>query len=204
MMKRITAATRPYRPLLALAATLPLAACISFGEDPPPTLMTLTAETPLGAGPGQTASAANMMAVLVPSAPQALMTQRVPVQASATGIAYLKNAQWVESPNRLFRNLLAETISVRTGRVVNDPRNFSLAPDTRLSGRLTSFGLDAAARAVVVTYDASLTRGEPGEIQARRFEARVPVSAQTGSAVAVALNRAANQVAVEVADWVGR
>ena len=198
MMRRMN------RSLLALAAVLPLGACISFGEDPPPTLMTLTAETPIAAGSDRTSNAANAVAVLVPSAPEALMTQRVPVQASPTGIAYLKNAQWVERPNRLFRNLLAETIGARTGRVVTDPRNFALAPDTRLNGRLTSFGLDADSSAVVVVYDAALTRGNASQMQTRRFEARVPVAVQTGPAVAVALNRAANQVAVEVADWVGR
>lgn len=198
MMRRMN------RTLLALAITLPLAACISFGEDPPPTLMTLTAESPIAVGSDRVANAANAVAVLLPSAPQALMTQRVPVQASPTGIAYLKNAQWVEAPNRLFRNLLAETIGARTGRVVTDPRNFGVAPDTRLNGRLTSFGLDADSSTVVVAYDASLTRGEPSQMQTRRFEARVPVTAQSGPAVAVALNRAANQVAIEVADWMGR
>jgi cholesterol transport system auxiliary component len=191
------------RPLLALAAALPLAACLSFGEDPPPTLMSLTAETPLAAGTARSVQPIQAISVAVPSVPQALLTNRVPVQTSPTAIAYLKKAQWVDAPNKLFRNLLAETIAVNTGRVVADSRNFSMAPDTRLSGRLLNFGLDAPSRNVVVTYDAALVRSEAGPVETRRFEARVPVTKEDGAAVAVALNRAANQVAGEVAGWIG-
>jgi cholesterol transport system auxiliary component len=194
---------RHARPLLALLAALPLAACLSFGAKPPPTLMSLTAESEIPVGTARTARSTEAVSVAIPSVPQSLMTPRVPVQTSPTAIAYLKNAQWVDAPNRLFRNLLAETISAKTGRVVADSRNFSLAPDVRLSGRLLNFGLDAPSLNVVVTYDASLIRAEAGPVETRRFEARIPVTSQEGPAVAIALNRAANQVAAEVAGWIG-
>jgi cholesterol transport system auxiliary component len=194
---------RRTRPLLALAAALPLAACLSFGAKPPPTLMSLTAETPLAVGTARSVRATEAIFVLVPSVPQSLATVRVPVQTSPTAIAYLEKAQWVDAPNKLFRNLLAETIAAKTGRVVADARNFSIAPDTRLNGRLISFGLDALSRNVVVTYDAALVRSESGPVETRRFEAQVPVTKQDGPSVAIALNRAANQVAGEVAGWVG-
>lgn len=194
---------RDKRPLLAIAAALPLAACLSFGENPPPTLMSLTTETPLAVGAARSVQPAQAVWVAVPSVPQALMTNRVPVQASPTAIAYLKKAQWVDAPNKLFRNLLAETIAAKTGRVVADSRDFSLAPDTRLSGRLLNFGLDAASRSVVVTYDAALVRSEAGPVETRRFEARTPVAREDGPTVAAALNQAANQVAGEVAGWLG-
>jgi cholesterol transport system auxiliary component len=194
---------RHARPLLALVAALPLAACLSFGAKPPPTLMSLTAESEIPVGTARTARSTEAVSVAIPSVPQSLMTPRVPVQTSPTAIAYLKNAQWVDAPNRLFRNLLAETISAKTGRVVADSRNFSLAPDVRLSGRLLNFGLDAPSLNVVVTYDASLIRTEAGPVETRRFEARVPVTSQEGPAVAIAINRAANQVAGEVAGWIG-
>jgi len=38
-----------------LAAPLLLAGCISFGEDPPPALLTLTPEAPVSSGSGVTA-----------------------------------------------------------------------------------------------------------------------------------------------------
>jgi len=191
------------RSLLALAATLPLAACVSFGEKPPPTLMSLTADAPLAVGTAHSVRQTEGVSVAVPSVPQSLMTNRVPVQASPTAIAYLKKAQWVDAPAKLFRNLLAETIAAKTGRVVADSRNFSIAPDTRLSGRLLNFGLDAPSRNVIVTYDGALIRSEAGPVETRRFEARVPMTKEDGPSVAAALNRAANQVAGEVASWVG-
>lgn len=190
--------------LIVMAAALPLGGCLSFGEKPPETLMTLTAEQALAVGTGQSVSAGQAVTVLPPSVPQALATSRVAVQAGPTSIAYLKDAQWVEEPNRLFRNLLSETIAARTGRPVLDLRQYALAPGVRLAGRLERFGLDAPSRQVVVTYDATLARGEGAAVMTRRFEARVPVAAETPAAVAPSLNRAANQVAAEVADWIGR
>ena len=195
---------RSLRTVLALAAALPLAACLSFGEDPPDTLMTLTAEQQRAVGTGQSIAPGEAVTVLPPSVPQALATQRVAVQASTTGIAYLKDAQWVEEPNRLFRSLLSETIAARSGRPVLDLRQYALSPGARLGGRLERFGLDATTQAAVVTFDGTYARGEGAPILSRRFEARVPVSAETAAGVAPALNRAANQVAIEVADWIGR
>lgn len=193
-------------PLLIAATLLPLAGCVSFGEEPPKTLMTLTAESTQAAGAPRTAGDYQAVAVVPPSVPQALNVLRVPVQTGPTSIAYLKDAQWVEPPNRLFRNLLAETIAARTNRPVLDIRQFAVAPGIKLSGRLQQFGLDASARQVVVLYDASLARnsgqGAP-TLETRRFEARVPASDQHPQSVAAALNRAANQVAIEVADWIG-
>jgi len=190
-------------PILIVAALLPLVACVSFGEDPPSTLMTLTSEATQPVGTTRIARDGAAVSVLPPSVPQALNVLRVPVQTGSTGLAYLKNAQWVEPPNRLFRNLLAETIGARTGRPILDIRAYSLAPGIRLGGRLPQFGLDATRAEVVVQYDASLARGGTAPLENRRFEARVPVAHEDAATVAAALNRAANQVAIEVADWIG-
>eukprot|EP01035_Chromulina_nebulosa_P039377 gene39377-53233_t len=40
----------PLKTALALAALVPLSACISFGAKPPPSLLTLTSATTLSAG----------------------------------------------------------------------------------------------------------------------------------------------------------
>lgn len=191
------------RALLIVAAALPLAACISFGPKTPASLLSLTADTSLPAGTARTARDGQTVIVYVPTAPQELATTRVPVHTGPTAIAYLKDAQWIDTPGRLFRELLGETIAARTARVVLDPRQAALAPGMRLGGRLTDFGLDVPSHSVVVTYDATLARGEKQPVETRRFEARVPVSSETVTAVAPALNQAANQVAVDVAAWVG-
>ena len=190
------------RILAAWLGALTLAGCISFGEKPPPTLLTLTSAATVAAGTERRAAAGTAVTVVTPNVPQALQTLRVPVQATTTSIAYIKDAQWVEQPNKLFQHLLAETIAARTGRVVLDARQSTLDPGTRLTGTLSSFGLDAASGQAVVIYDAELARSEGETIATRRFTAQVPASANPQS-IATALNSGANQVATEVADWLG-
>ncbi|MDO6416032.1 ABC-type transport auxiliary lipoprotein family protein [Sphingomonas sp. BIUV-7] len=191
------------RATLIGAAALPLAGCISFGPKPPPTLMSLHAISPLAAGAARTSDDAHAVSVTVPAAPPTLGTQRVMVQAGPNSIAYLKNALWAASPTVLMRNLLAETISAKTGRFVPDTRFTGVQPDTRLSGTLSEFGLDGPGMTVVVTYDGTITRSGSTQIETRRFSARVPVASEDPQPVGMALDQAANQVAGEVADWIG-
>ena len=190
------------RPLLALAASLALSGCLSFGSKPPPVLMRLTPTEARAVGTSRTAAAGEAMTVVVPTVPQELRTARVPVRTGGTGVSYLKDAQWVENPDALFARLLSETIAARNGRVVLDPRQFTFDPGTRLSGTLSTFGLDADTTEAVAVYDAVLARGA-GAVEARRFEARVPVTAIDAASAPAALNQAANQIATEVAAWVG-
>jgi cholesterol transport system auxiliary component len=192
------------RLLLTLAAALPLAGCISLGPKTPPRLMTLSATQPLEAGPARSTDDRRALAIAVLTPVPALASQRVLVTDGATQVAYLKDGLWSAPPAVLFRGLLAEVVTTRTGRVVPDPRLLASQPDTRLSGQLSAFGLDGPGRTVVVTFDAALTRAGTDALQARRFSARLPVAAEDPASVSVALNQAANQVAAEVADWVGR
>jgi cholesterol transport system auxiliary component len=196
--------TRPRLSLLVMAATLPLAGCISLSPKPPPSLMALSATTPLAAGQSRMTDDKKAVAVAMPSAIPALATQRVLVTDGPTAVAYLKGGLWAAAPAALFRSLLSETITVKTGRVVPDPRLLSAQPNTKLSGQLSAFGLDGPGMAVVVTYDAALTRVGNEQLESRRFTARVPVGSEDPAAVAVAMNQAANQVAGDVADWVGK
>lgn len=190
-------------PLAALLATLALSGCISFGAEPPPMLLSLTPATTLSPGTSRTAAAGTAITVLPPRVPAALANNRVPVMSGDTSIAYVKDAQWVDQPNRLFRALLSEVISAKTGRLVLDNRQFSFDPGTRISGQLLKFGVDAGTNEAVVTYDAARTTTGGEQLEERRFEARVPVSAIEAGAVAGALNTAANRVADEVAGWIG-
>ncbi|WP_253201340.1 ABC-type transport auxiliary lipoprotein family protein [Sphingomonas quercus] len=190
-------------PLLAAALALPLAACISFGAKPPPTLMTLSNASPLAPGQSVTAREGTSITIYVPSAPPELGGLRVPVKAGPNAVAYLKDAQWGDAPTRLFRNLLAETITAKTGRVALDPRQYVLAPGARLSGRLVDFGMDAGTGQVTATYDAMLVRKEGATLESRRFQAKAQAATQDAPGVAAALSQASNQIAAEVADWVG-
>jgi len=189
--------------LVLLAAALPLAGCISLSPKPPPSLMALSATTPLAAGPAISTTDKKAVAIGDISVIPALATQRVLVTDGPTAVAYLKGGLWSAQPNLLFRSLLSETITAKTGRVVPDRRLLAIQPDTRLSGQISAFGLDGPGNAVIVTFDATIAREGADSIQARRFAARVPVSSQEPQSVALALNQAANQVAGEVADWIG-
>ncbi len=189
---------------LILIAMLPLAGCISFGAKPPPTLLTLTSASSVPVGQNQDSATAKSITIQVPVVPQSLATARVPVQATPTSIAYVTDAQWAEPPARLFARLVSDTVAARTGLVVLSTIQSVGDPSAQLAGELRTFGLDATTREAVVTFDASLTRAGKQTVEKHRFEARVSVSAIDATSAAAGINQAANQVATEVADWIGR
>jgi cholesterol transport system auxiliary component len=184
------------------ALSLVLAGCISLGGKAPKALIGLTAEEAPAAGPLRGGSAADALVVLDPEAGRKLDVLRVPVQVDEARIAYLTDVTWVERPARLFRQLLAETIRARGKRLVLEAGDSGVARQASLGGRLIDMGYDARRRAVVVRFDAIRSDGAAG-VETRRFEAIEPGVAPEAEAVAPALNRAANSVARQVADWVG-
>lgn len=186
----------------ALAFSAVLTGCVSFGSEPPPSLLTLTPTAMAPAGSGATGTIAGAIAIAEPDAPAKIAVARVPVQVDDANIAYLKEAFWVEKPSRLFRRLLGETIRQRSSRIVVDDDDASVVPGDLLRGTLREFGYDARSQSVIVRFDAIRTAGD-GQVRTRRFESMVPgVKAEAGP-VGIALNEAANDVAGQVADWVG-
>ena len=127
---------------------------------------------------------------------------RVPVQVSPAVVQYVPNLQWIDTPDRLFKDLVAETVRRTTGRVVLDPNQTSLDPGLVVTGQLQKFGYDAQTSQVVVQYDAALTSAGGDRVEARRFTATAPADG-TSTTVGPALNTAANQVAQQVAQWIG-
>ena len=188
-----------------LALGLALGGCsisslLGGGGKPPTTLQTLTPEAP---DPGPTAravSAGQAVTIGTPAISKELRTTRVPVQITPTDIQYVTGLQWVDTPDRLFQNLVAETVRRTTNRVVLDTHQTALDPGLLVSGELQRFGYDSSTAQVVVVYDAMLSAG--ARIESRRFTATAPADG-SGPSVGPALNRAANQVAQQVAQWVG-
>lgn len=187
---------------LLLALLLPLAACVSFGEKPPSSLMTLSATEQLPAGPAKPLTGDNSILVYPPTTSQMLANDHVAVRSGGTSISYLKDARWSDQPSRLFADLLSDTIAARTDKVVIDRRQYALAPGARLSGKLESFELISGRGEVVVIYDAVFVPGEGKPPVSRRFEGRAKTASEKPGPVGRALNEAANQVAVAVAEWV--
>ena len=179
-----------------------LAGCVNFGAEPPDRLFTLTSSASAPAGSTADGDVAASLAVLEPTAPQRLTVTRIPVTVDDSSLAYLQDAIWVERPARLFQRLLSETIRARGNRLVLADEELQYSARTRLSGQLVELGYHAAQSSVVARYDAVLQLPD-GRILTRRFESTIPGIAPEAAAVGPALNQAANQVAAEVADWVG-
>ncbi|MDR2856229.1 MAG: ABC-type transport auxiliary lipoprotein family protein [Novosphingobium sp.] len=186
----------------SLAALLLLAGCVSLGGKVPRQLIALTARNIAPAGTMAGGQVGDTLVVLDPDADRRIDVQRVPVQIDESTVAYLKDATWIERPTHQFRRLLAETIRARGKRMVAEGSDLDGRGHATLSGRLLDMGYDARSQSVVVRYDA-IRRDDAGAIQSRRFEAVVPGVAPNVRAVAPALNTAANDVAVQVADWIG-
>lgn len=184
----------------ALLAAVLLSGCVSLGPKVPDTLLNLTPARTAAAGASASGSYSSAIVVLEPEAEARLAVTRVPVQIDDANVAYLKKAMWVERPARLFQRLLAESIRAGGKRLVveNDPGSSGL----RLSGRLLDMGYDARTSSVVVRFDA-IKEMSGGKVETRRFESVVSGIEAKAEAVGPALNQAANDVAAQVADWVG-
>lgn len=192
--------------LLAVPFAGMVSGCVSFGGKPPKVpFMTLQAAEQVKPGEVQTPASGSTVTVVFPIVPHELATTRVPVHQGGNAVAYVKDALWVEAPPRLFARLVGDTIAARTGRPVLSYRQSQVDPGATLSGELRKFGVDADSNEAVVQFDALLVQGDdPAKFQKRRFEARAPLAEVKPDLVAAALNQAANQVAVEVADWIGK
>ena len=190
--------------LLPLLLAAPLAACVNIGAKAPERLLFLTPQSSLEPGALRTGATGRSLIVGVPETPRMLETNRIPVHVDDVSVAYVKGAQWVDQPGRLFQRLLSEVIAAKTDRVILDPRLFGGEPGTRLSGELQRFGVDARARQAVITYDATLLGEHGSTVMKKRFSVSQPVTEIEGSEVGNALNLAANEIASQVAEWVAR
>lgn len=190
------------RVLISSAMALMLGACVSFGAKAPPSMLVLTAANSVASGATSSANASDALIVLMPQAPRKLDTNRVPVQIDDSSIAYLKDAVWADKPARMLQLLLMETISSKTGKLVLNEVDAGGKAQQYLSGNLLEFGVDASAMEAVIVYDAvKLTRGKI--IEKRRFEARRAMTRLEAAPAGIALNDAANDVAMQIAQWIG-
>lgn len=190
-------------------AAMALAVCgcsisglLGGGGKAPATLLTITPEAPATGEFTRAAAAGQSVTVNPPVIGKELRTVRIPVQLTPTDVQYVTGAQWVDTPDRLFANLLSETIRRRTNRVVLDPDLTGLDPGLIVAGQLQSFGFDASTGQAVVRFDGTLSTAGGTRVETRRFEATAP-SDGTAASIGPALNRAANEVSFEVADWIG-
>jgi cholesterol transport system auxiliary component len=186
----------------ALLGGCSVSSMLGGGAKVPPTLQTLTSEA---ADPGnitRTAAAGQAVTIDTPLISNELNTVRVPVHLTPTDVQYVTGLQWVDTPDKLFQDLVEETVRRTTNRVVLDPNQTGLDPGVTLQGELERFEYDAQTGQVVVTYNGSLATAGGAEVHARRFVASAPADG-TAASVGPALNRAANDVAQQIAQWIG-
>lgn len=186
---------------IALLSLLATTSCVSLGNtEAPPAFLVLTAQNSVSADAINSSSAANAIVVLIPDVPRRLDTNRIPVQISDSSIAYIKGAFWSDKPARLMQELIAETITAQTGRLVLDGSQSSGQSGNKISGTLSRFGLDEAGSHAIVRFD-GIKLNSDGVIEKRRFEARRDVSIIDAEQAGIALNDAANEVAIAIAKW---
>jgi len=198
---------RMLRVVAPAAMALALCGCsisglLGGGGKAPASLLTLTPEAQATGEFTRAAAAGQAVTVNPPVIGKELRTVRIPVQITPTDVQYVRDAQWVDTPDRLFANLLSETIRRRTNRVVLDPNLTGLDPGLIVAGQLQSFGFDASTGQAVVRFDGTLSTAGGTRVETRRFEATAP-SDGTAASIGPALNRAANEVSYKVADWIG-
>ena len=193
---------RNNRLILVALGCMSLAGCFG-GKKIPPTLLTLTSSAPAPASISRIAAPGEAITIDAPVVPKELSSTRVPALAGPTAVAYIKDLLWVDAPDKLFQDLLQETTLRTTNRVVLDPRQSALDPGLKLTGTLTRFGYDTAEGVVIVRYDGALTTAGGTRVETRRFESKIPADG-TAATVGPAINRAANDVALQVATWIGR
>jgi cholesterol transport system auxiliary component len=189
-----------------VALALTLSACtgglLGGGAKTPPWLLTLTPLAPAPAAIARSAGPGEAVSIEAPVIPKEIRTNRMPVHSGPIAIAYVKDLTWVDTPDRLFQDLLTETITRMSSRIVLDPKQSTLDPGVTVTGNLSRFGYDAQEGMVIVRYDAAMIRAGSTAVMTRRFEARERADG-TASTVAPAINAAANRVAMDVAQWVG-
>ena len=197
--------SRTLRVTASVALALSLGACMGGllgGGKAPPWLLTLTPQATAPESIARTAGPGEAVTIAIPVIPKEVRTTRMPVHSGPIAIAYVEDLTWVDTPDRLFQDLLTETVTRMTNRVVLDPNQASLDPGITITGNLSRFGYDAQEGMIVVRYDAAMARAGGTAVTTRRFEAKEPADG-TASSVAPAINVAANRVAMEVAQWVG-
>lgn len=177
-----------------------LTGCFGMGGNKPDSLLDLTPTATRTAAAEKVVPTSQAVVVALPTVPEELGVMRIPVRTNGA-ITYLKDAEWVAKPAVLFSRLVTETVAAG-GRVVLDTGETAFQAGIVLTGHLQSFGVDGDRREAVVVYDAALATGD-NNLRTRRFEARVPLATVDPATVAPALNQAANQVAADVAGWLG-
>ena len=128
---------RTLRVAAPIALALSLTACMGGllgGGKAPPWLLTLTPQAPAPESVARTAGPGEAVTIATPVIPKEIRTTRVPVHSGPIAIAYVEDLTWVDTPDRLFQDLLSETVTRMTNRVVLDPNQSAVERAAKITG----------------------------------------------------------------------
>lgn len=179
---------------VAAALSLVLAAC---GGGAPPQTFDLSAPRDVVAGKGR-----GILVVSEPSALAALDSNRILITTSASGLAYLPNAQWADRLPRLVQVRLIQTFENGSRiQAVGRPGD-RLVPVAQLNSEIRSFGIDERSGEAVVEISVKIVNDRTGRILAGRiFTSRQPAGSSDGAAASAALDLALQRLLREVVRW---
>ncbi|MFT0519869.1 ABC-type transport auxiliary lipoprotein family protein [Pseudomonas faucium] len=188
--------------LLALAATLSLAAACSILPQPAPVDMY---RLPVNQASRNAAPLDWSLRLNKPLASEALAGPRIAVVPEGDVISNYKGARWSDPVPLLVRNRLLDGFQ-RDGRVQRlSADDSNLQADYELVGELQAFQSEyrsGGAVEVVVRYDARLVQGRSQRILAsRRFEVHQPLADRQVAAVVTGFGAASDKLAGQVIDW---
>ncbi|WP_236236245.1 ABC-type transport auxiliary lipoprotein family protein [Pseudomonas faucium] len=188
--------------LLALAASLSLAAACSILPQPAPVDMY---RLPVNQASRNAAPLDWSLRLNKPLASEALAGPRIAVVPEGDVISNYKGARWSDPVPLLVRNRLLDGFQ-RDGRVQRlSADDSNLQADYELVGELQAFQSEyrsGGAVEVVVRYDARLVQGRSQRILAsRRFEVHQPLADRQVAAVVAGFGAASDKLAGQVIDW---
>lgn len=186
--------------LTALAATL-LSGCVSLLPDPPPAPFTYT----MRSGAVERVTAAQKPLVIVVGAPSAqrLASGSDIVWRQGAEVAVMDRVAWDDAAPDLLQMMLVETLDKRGAFRAAVRSGSGARGDVELRWDLLAFEIveDAKLEAVLTASVRMIDSKSRAVVETQRFETRTPIASRSGKLAAAALEQAARDASLQIADW---
>jgi cholesterol transport system auxiliary component len=153
---------------------------------------------------GHVRPARGLLAIAVPTALQALDTEKIMVEPSPGAVTYASDAQWSDRLPRLLQARIVETFEngtrIRTVARAGD----RVSADAQLVTDIRQFSIQIGnvGKEAVVELSVKIIGERGGRIAAANvFYARVPADSANSAAAVSALNDALSRVLVDLVRW---
>ena len=186
----------------AVAATFALTACVSLLPDPPPppSIYSLRAGD-VQKAPGEPKPV--VISVSDPSAPRSIAGADI-VWRTDAAIAFMDRAAWDGTAPDLLQDMLIDIIDRRGAVRAAVRTGGGVRADVDVRSDLQTFEVveeGSKLEAVIVVAAKLIDLRTRTLLDDERFEARAPISARSGRAAAAAMERAARDASLKIADW---